>query len=100
MNNRLHLDNNYSAQAGAEVAARREELLRRQLEADFQFNLQLVGERDAELARYEAAVAELRQAVNSLTAESSELRVTYIVSHSHSLPVWCRWHWPKGKQRW
>ena len=61
--------------AGADAAVEREQLLCQRLRADFEYNLQLVEERDAELARYEAAVSELRQAVNLLTAESSELKV-------------------------
>ena len=62
------------------------------LQADFEYNLRLAEERDAELARYEAAVAELREAVNLLTAESSELKVEDVSMHSalanlHSLQV-------------
>ena len=51
-----------------------EQLLRQQLQADFEYNLQLLGERDRELGQYEVAVAEMRAAINSLTAENSELK--------------------------
>ena len=61
----------------------REQLLRQRMQADFEYNLRLVEERDAELTRYEAAAAELRQAVNLLTAESSELKVMRGVNKSH-----------------
>lgn len=61
----------------------REQLLRQRVQADFEYNLRLVEERDAELTRYEAAAAELRQAVNLLTAESSELKVMRGVNKSH-----------------
>lgn len=59
----------------AQSAVRDEQLLRQQLQADFEYNLRLLGERDSELASYEAAVRELRQTVNTLTAENSELKV-------------------------
>ena len=54
---------------------RREQAVRQQLQADCEYNLQLVRERDEELSRYDAAVVELRQAVNLLTGECSELKV-------------------------
>ena len=54
---------------------REEQVLRQQLQADFEYNLKLVEERDSELARYEAALAELRLAVHHLAAENSELKV-------------------------
>ena len=50
-------------------------MLRQQLQADFEYNLKLVEERDSELAKYEAALAELRLAIHHLTAENSELKV-------------------------
>ena len=59
---------------GAREAVCEEQLLRQQLQADFEYNLQLLGERDRELGQYEAAVAEMRAAINSLTAENSELK--------------------------
>lgn len=49
--------------------------MRQQLQADFEYNLRLLEERDRELERYEAAFAELRAVVNGLTAEASELKV-------------------------
>ena len=49
--------------------------MRQQLQADFEYNLRLLEERDKELERYEAAFAELRAVVNGLTAEASELKV-------------------------
>lgn len=61
---------------------REEQLLRQQLQADFEYNLQLMRERDSELAKYEAAVAELRTAINHLTAENSELKVRQFVYYA------------------
>lgn len=55
-------------------------MLRHQLQADFEYNLQLIAERDTELAKYEAAIAELRVAIDYLTAENSELKVSVCVS--------------------
>ena len=52
-----------------------EQSLRQRLQADFEYNLKLVEERDGELAKYEAAVVELRLALNQLMAENSELKV-------------------------
>ena len=63
------------AHAGAQAAVREEQSLRGQLQADFEYNLQLVEERDSELAKYETALAELRLAVHHLEAENSELKV-------------------------
>ena len=64
------------ARAEVEAAAREEQLVRQQLRADFEYNLHLMEERDRELAAYEAAVQEMREAVNHLTAENSELQVS------------------------
>ena len=60
---------------GTQAAVREEQVLRQQLQADFEYNLKLVEERDNELAKYEAALAELRLAVHHLTTENSELKV-------------------------
>ena len=46
-----------------------------QLQADFDYNLKLLSQRDEELARYEGAFAELKRVVNNLLAENSELKV-------------------------
>ena len=46
-----------------------------QLQADFDYNLTLLSQRDEELARYENAFAELKRVINSLLAENSELKV-------------------------
>ena len=60
---------------GTQAAVREEQVLRQQLQADFEYNLKLVEERDNELAKYEAALVELRLAVHHLTTENSELKV-------------------------
>lgn len=52
-----------------------EQLLRQQLQADFEYNLNLMKERDKELLKYEAVLTEMRLAINQLTAENSELKV-------------------------
>ena len=65
----------------SQAAVRREQLLRQQLQTDFEYNLRLVEERDRELVEYEAAIRELREAVNQLTAENSELKVRPISYH-------------------
>ena len=46
-----------------------------QLQADFEYNLSLLEQRDSELARYDSAFVEVRKVVNSLTADNSELKV-------------------------
>lgn len=58
-----------------------EQVLRKRLEADFQYNMRLLQDRDAELARYESAVTELKLVLNALSAESSELKVRKKMSH-------------------
>ena len=63
------------ALAGARGALLEEQRVRQQLQADFEYNLRLLEERDRELDRYEAAFAELRAVVTGLTAEASELKV-------------------------
>lgn len=47
----------------------------RDLRNDFEYNLSLLEQRDAELARYDTAFAELRQTVQNLVAENSELKI-------------------------
>ena len=63
------------APAGARGALLEEQRVRQQLQADFEYNLRLLEERDRELERYEAAFAELRAVVTGVTAEASELKV-------------------------
>lgn len=61
------------------VGAEDELLLERQhlsrLQADFDYNLTLLGQRDEELAHYESAFSELKRVINNLLAENSELKV-------------------------
>ncbi|KAI0229606.1 Coiled-coil domain-containing protein 57 [Lamellibrachia satsuma] len=45
------------------------------LKEDFKYNLRLLGERDAELARYDALFADLRTKASSKEAELSELKI-------------------------
>ena len=64
-----------SPNAGARAALGEERRLRQQLQTDFEYNVSLVRERDGELGTYEAAFTRLRDVVNQLTAEGSELKV-------------------------
>ena len=47
-----------------------------QLQADFDYNLSLLSQRDEELAHYEKAFAELKRVINNLLTENSELKVS------------------------
>ena len=49
-----------------------------QLQADFDYNLSLLSQRDDELAHYEKAFAELKRVINNLLAENSELKVSNV----------------------
>ena len=59
------------------LGVQNELLLERQhlsrLQADFNYNLSLLSQRDEELAHYEKAFTELKRVVNNLLAENSEL---------------------------
>ena len=47
-----------------------------QLRCDFEYNLELLKQRDEELSRYDTAFTEIKKVVNSLVAENSELKVS------------------------
>eukprot|EP00731_Ephydatia_muelleri_P021534 Em0014g125a len=59
--------------AHTEIVAERRRF--RDLRNDFEYNLSLLEQRDAELSRYDTAFAELRQTVQNLVAENSELKI-------------------------
>ena len=60
--------------ARSEITAERKKF--RDLRNDFEYNLSLLQQRDEELGRYDTAFAELRQTVQNLVAENSELKIT------------------------
>ena len=49
-----------------------------QLQADFDYNLGLLSQRDDELAHYEKAFTELKRVINNLLAENSELKASNV----------------------
>ncbi len=51
-----------------------------QLRADFDYNLSLLTQRDEELLRYEETFAGVRQAINTLLADNSQLKVRQCLS--------------------
>ena len=57
-----------------EVLVKRSRL--QQLTCDFEYNLELLKQRDQELSRYDTAFTEVKKVVNSLVAENSELKVS------------------------
>ena len=59
--------------ARTEIVAERRKF--RDLRNDFEYNLTPLEQRDAELARYDTVFAELRQTVQNLAAEKSELKI-------------------------
>ena len=46
-----------------------------QLQADFEYNLSLLEQRDKELSQYEEVFAQVKTVINSLAAENSDLKV-------------------------
>lgn len=51
-----------------------------QLKGDFDYNLSLLASRDEELADYEKSFSHMKSVVNTMVAESSELKVRRLVN--------------------
>lgn len=63
-----------------------------QLQCDFEYNLSLLEQRDAELGRYDTTFSEVRSTVSGLVTENSELKVGFEVALQHQtvgLASWC-----------
>jgi len=78
----LHDMNEYRIQALEGAIAERDQQISelrenfKKLKVDFQYNLQLIQDRDAELQRYDAAFANLKNALRDRDREVSDLKVS------------------------